>query len=89
MGKTDDERLALLARYAEGVHWAFVEAVRRANELARQRDYYRAAALDAECRRREAAGECPEDADDPCPRFFGLHCRACREIEKGARYSCC
>jgi uncharacterized protein YqfA (UPF0365 family) len=78
---------ALLAEYARGVHYAFVEAVRRANEAVRQRDYYRRRAIDAECARRDAAGECPDLADDPCPRAFGLRCRACVDaVDKEARY---
>lgn len=84
---TADSRRALLAEYARGVHYAFVEAVRRANEAVRQRDCYRLRAIEAECARRDATGECPDVADDPCPRAFGLRCRACVEaVDREARY---
>lgn len=82
-----DARGALLAEYARGVHYAFTEAVRRANEAVRQRDYYRRRAVEAECARRESSGACPDGLDDPCPRAFGLRCRACLDaVDKGARY---
>lgn len=84
---TTDSRCALLAEYARGVHYAFVEAVRRANEAVRQRDYYRRRAVDAECARRDSSGACPDWIDDPCPKAFGLHCRACIDaVDEGARY---
>lgn len=87
MDAIGDGRLALLYEYTRGVHYSFIEAVRRANEALRQRDYYRARALEAACALREAQGDCPDDAGDPCPRAFGLFCRACcEEIDKGARY---
>lgn len=76
---------ALLAEYARGVHYVFVEAVRRANEAVRQRDYYRRRAIDAECALREANGRCPED--ELCPKILGDVCRACGEdMDKEARY---
>lgn len=82
-----DAPSALLAEYARGVHYAFVEAVRRANVAIRQRDYYRRRAIEAECARRESSGACPDVFDDPCPRAFGLRCRACcRSVDEGARY---
>ena len=69
---------ALLAEYARGVHYAFVEAVR-------QRDYDRRRAIDAECALREANGRCPED--ELCPKILGDVCRACGEdMDKEARY---
>lgn len=78
---------ALLAEYARGLHYAFVEAVRRANEAVRQRDMYRLRAIEAQCALREATGGCPDAHSDPCARSFGIFCRACSdEIDKEARY---
>ncbi len=62
---------------------AFREAVRRANEAVRQRDYFRKQAIDAKCEQLSAAGECPGDV---CPLAFDMHCDKCHEIEKKARY---
>lgn len=82
---TPESAGALLAEYARGVHYAFVEAVRRANEALRQRDHYRRRALEAECALRESSGRCPDD--ELCPKILGGVCRACfEEMDKEARY---
>lgn len=65
---------------------AFMEAVRRANEAVKQRDYWREQAHEARCRMMSRLGECPDNENDPCPAFFGKKCRKCREIDRKARY---
>ncbi len=79
--------LALVAEYARGLHHSFMEAVRRANEAVRQRDFYRRRAIEAECALREATGRCPDWSDQPCPTAIGLRCDPCgADMDKEARY---
>lgn len=77
----------LVLTWVEGYRAAFQEAARKANEAIRQRDFWRERALAAECALREATGECPDYIEDPCPKVFGLRCKACGgDMEKEARY---
>ena len=62
---------------------AFQEAVRRANEAIKQRDYFRRCAIEAKCEQLSSAGKCPGDI---CPLAFDMHCGKCHEVEKKARY---
>lgn len=77
---TSDERMIPLGIAVDNVRSYRVttlEAIRRANLAVRQRDHYRALAIDAECRRMRGAHACPGDDVEPCPLVLGEHCRAC------------
>ena len=63
--------------------YAFQEAVRRANEAIKQRDYFRRCAIEERCEHLSATGKCPSE---PCPLAFDLRCDKSQEAEKKARY---
>ena len=63
--------------------YAFREAVRRANEAIKPRDYYREQAIETRCDLMQATGGCP---DGFCPMAFDLRCARALEVDKKARY---
>lgn len=79
--------LSLAIDQIRAYQYAFAEASMRANRAIKQRDYYRDAALEAKCAAMQVTGSCPKDVEDPCPVFFGGHCKAClKAVDTKARY---
>lgn len=75
-------RLAVLQ--IDAYRYAFIEAVRRANEAIRQRDYYRKLALSGACEISCASGECGDEFE-ACPLAFGSYCKyVLDKVDKGA-----
>lgn len=80
--------LSLAVDQIRAYRYAFQEAVSRANVAIAQRDLCLRMALDAECRRMDAFGECPDCVEDPCPLIFDDKCEKCRKaVERGYRYA--
>ena len=79
--------LDLAVKQIDAYQYAFLEAVRCANEAIKQRDYYHEVAVRATCKLMSSEDACPDDEDDPCPLFFGGCCKTCRDfVDKRARY---
>lgn len=85
-----DERtvpMSLAIDQIRAYQYAFIEATRKANRAIKQRDFFRAAALESRCELMKATDNCPDDVDDPCPAFFGGYCNACHKaVDLKARY---
>lgn len=79
--------LTLAVEQVNATHYAFMEAVRCANEAIKQRDHYYKMAIRTTCELMSCNDACPKDEDDPCPFVFGGCCKKCRDIvERRARY---
>lgn len=81
--KNDTVPRELAERQISAYRYAFREAVGRANEAIKQRDYYREQAIETLCDLMQATGGCP---DGFCPMAFDLRCARALEVEKKARY---
>ena len=81
--KNDTVPRELSEKQISAYRYAFREAVRRANEAIKQRDYYREQAIETRCDLMQATGGYP---DGFCPMAFDLRCARALEVDKKARY---
>ena len=81
--RSDTVPRELAEKQISAYRYAFREAVRRANEAIKQRDYYREQAIETRCDLMQATGGCP---DGFCPMAFDLRCARALEVDKKARY---
>lgn len=75
----------------DAYRYAFMEAVKRANEAIKQRDYYRSIARESTCKLMSATGGCAAVICDEtipiCPEVLGIPCGILNEkVDKGACY---